>query len=390
MLLIHPHLIQAKRRRLANAVSRLGPGCRRWTNLKRTLGERLLFAGLLINHLHSSNIEMLRLPDVNGLSVWFNAVVLHGLNCVIMDTSKLAITICMTIMTIICFLEAFDSCDKHFSLRDPEMAALINRTYPSCDQRNLSAELPICQIDGENTVDTCYAPPGRLPALPACPDGTWNRTCYPRTSVNMIYMNCVCHSVVQVTENIRETHFENWQKLDPPVNGAYYRRRLMMDTECIGQELVKIFLNPIVKAHSLLDSVYTSSSFYENGHEAHRARIDNYLTACCGWASGPGDLSNPWLAITLPTEYLIKGMMIKKRCDPPKTDQYVTKVTVTTSHDDVTYQDVVAREDLSAGYDADITAYIVFTQVYTTRFWLIQVNAYNVYPAMKCDLLCIK
>ena len=83
-------------------------------------------------------------------------------------------------------------------------------------------------------------------------------------------------------------------------------------------------------------------------------------------------------------------MMIKKRCDPPRTNHYVTKVTVTTSHDNVTYQDVVAREDLSAGYDADITAYIVFTQVYTTRFWLIHVNAYNSYPAMKCDLFCIK
>ena len=166
-----------------------------------------------------------------------------------MDTSKLAITICITIMAIIGLIEASD---KHFSLTDPEMAALINRTYPSCEQRNFSIELPICQIDDENTVDTCYTPPGRLPALPACPDGAWNRTCYPRTSVNMIYMDCVCHSVVQVTDNIRETHWENWQKLDPPVKGAYYRRRLMMDTECIGQEFVKICLNPIVKAHSLL------------------------------------------------------------------------------------------------------------------------------------------
>ena len=310
-----------------------------------------------------------------------------------MDTSKLAITICMTIMTNIGLIEAFsDSCDKHFSLGDPEMAALINSTYPSCDQRNFSIELPICQVYGENTVDTCYAPHGRLPALPACPDGTWNRTCYPKTSVDMIYMDCVCHSVVQVTDNIRETHWENWQKLDLPVNGAYYRRRLVMGTECIGQEFVKIPLNPIVKAHNLPDSVYTASSFNKDKHEAYRARLDKYLTWCCGWAPVPADLTNPWLAITLPTEYLIKGIMIQKRCDAPYTYQYVTMVTVTTSHDDVTYQHVVAREDLSDGYDADITAYIVFTQVYTTRFWLIHVNAYNAdgqypYPTMKCDLL---
>ena len=312
----------------------------------------------------------------------FIRVSLHDLSRVIMATSKLSITICMTIVTIIGLIEASsDSCDKHFSLTDPEMAALINQTYPSCDQRNFSAELPICQITGENTVDPCYAPPGRLPALPACSDGTWNRTCYPRISVNMIYMDCVCHSVVQVTDNIRETDWENWQKLEPPVNGAHYRRRLMMDTECIGQEFVKISLNPIVATHILPDNVFSASSEYGTKRVAYKARIDNYFDKSCGWSPKATDTTNPWLAITLPTEYLIKGMMIKKRCDPPDTDQYVTMVTVSTSHDDVTYQDVVAREDLSAGYDADITAYIVFTQVHITRFWMIHVNAYNSYPA---------
>ena len=283
-----------------------------------------------------------------------------------------------------------DSCDKHLSLRGAEMTALIRHTYPSCDQRDFSIELPICQIDRENAVDTCYASHGRLPALPACPDGTWNRTCYPKSSLHMfqkIHMDCVCHSGVPTTDNIRETDWENWQKLDPPVNGAHYRRRLMMGTECIGQEFVKISLEPIVATHSLPNSVYSSSLPYVTDHEPHRARIDNYGGYMCGWAAKAGDVNNPWLAITLPTAYSVKGMIIKKRCDSPYTNQYVTKVTVTTSYDDVTYQDVVVRQDMSAGYDADITAYIVFTQVYTTRFWLIRVNAYNSYPTMKCDLL---
>ena len=279
--------------------------------------------------------------------------------------------------------------DMSFSLRGPEIAALINRTYPSCDQRNFSIELPICQIDSKKTVDTCYAPPGRLPSLPACPDGTWNITCYPRTSGDIKDIECICHSSVQIIGDIRETHWENWQHLDPPVNGAHYKRRLMMDTECIGQDLVRIILEPIVKTHSLPDSVYTASSIHsvENYHGPQRARIDNYITSPCGWVPSAADKNNPWLAITLPTEYSVKGMMIKKRCDTSHKNQWVTMVTVSTSHDDVTYQDVVVREDLSAGYDADITAYIVFTQVYTTRFWVIHVNDYNVYPAMKCDLL---
>ena len=163
----------------------------------------------------------------------------------------------------------------------------------------------------------------------------------------------------------------------------------MMDTECIGQEIVKILLTPIVSTHNLPDSVYTASSYEDVNHEAYRARIDNYFSLACAWQADLANDANPWLAITLPTEYLIKGMVIKKRCDPPYDNQYVTMVTVTTSHDDVTYQDVVAREDLSDGYHSDLSAHLLFPQVYTTRFWMIHINAHNIGATMKCDLLQI-
>ena len=55
------------------------------------------------------------------------------------------------------WIEASDSCDRHLGLRGPEMIALINRTYPFCDQRKFSGELPICEIDSENTLDTCHS-----------------------------------------------------------------------------------------------------------------------------------------------------------------------------------------------------------------------------------------
>ena len=112
----------------------------------------------------------------------------------IMALSQFFIVVLM--LTIRMLETSSDFCDMSFGSRGPGVAALINRTYPSCDQRNFSIELPICQIDSENTIDTCYAPPGRLPSLPVCPDDTWNRTCYPRTSVNMIHIACVCHSSV--------------------------------------------------------------------------------------------------------------------------------------------------------------------------------------------------
>ena len=281
----------------------------------------------------------------------------------------------MLAVTIEIICSSSNSCDQHFSLRGPELAALVNRTYPSCRQMDLSAGSRICQI----TTAT------------ACPDGTWNRTCYPReSSTDMIHMDCACDSaaVLRNTGNAesRETFWEDWQ-----AHGSNYRRRLMMDTECIGQEFatLPVPLKPIVATYDLPDSIFTASSFYGIEHEEFRARIDRYKDYVCAWLPTGTD-ANPWLAIKLPTVYLIKGMLVKKRCDAPFTAQYVTMVTVSTSHDDVTYQDVVTSEDLSNGYDADDTAYITFAEVHSTRYWLIALEAWNQIGAMKCDLLGIQ
>ena len=180
-------------------------------------------------------------------------------------------------------------------------------------------------------------------------------------------MDYVRHSaVVLLNTDNAATSRENWQ-----AHGAYYRRHLMMDTECIGQEFailpVGLLLKPIVATYNLPDSIFTASSFYAASHEQFRARIDNYNVYACAWIPLTSD-PNLWLAIKLPTVYLIKGMLIKKRCDGLYTYQYVTMVTVSTSNDDVSYQDVVSDEDLSNGNDADDTAYITFAQIHSTRF----------------------
>ena len=309
-----------------------------------------------------------------------------------MALSQLGLVIIMLTVTIEIIYSSSDACDQHFSLRGPELAAMVNRTYPSCDQVDLSAGSRICQINYESTGDMRHANDATLPALTtACTDGTWNRTCYPReSSTDMIQMDCVCHSAMVLlnTDNAapRETNWENWQ-----AHGANFRRRLMMDTECIGQEfaILPVPLKPIVATYDLPDSIFTASSGMGADHEEFRARIDNYNYYACGWIAPASD-ANPWLAIKLPTVFLIKGMLFKKRCDEPFTTQYVTMVTVATSAEDVTYQDVVTNEDLSNGYDADDTAYITFAQVHFTRFWIIHVIAWNHFAAIKCDLLGIQ
>ena len=307
-----------------------------------------------------------------------------------MALSQLSLGILMLTVTIEIIYSSSDACDQHFSLRGPELAALVNRTYPSCDQMDLSVGPRICQINCESKVDMCHANYGTLLALTtACPDGTWNRTCYPiELSTDMTHMNCICHSAVVVrnTDNARETNWEKWQ-----AHGANFRRRLMMDTECIGQEfaILPVPLKPIVATYDLPDSIFTASTYHGANHEQFRARIDKYNDYVCAWVPKTTE-TNHWLAIKLPTVYLIKGMLFKKRCDVGFETQYVTMVTVSTSADDVTYQDVVTNEDLSNGYDADDTAYITFAQVHFTRFWIIHVIAWNHHAAMKCDLLGIQ
>ena len=58
----------------------------------------------------------------------------------------------------------------------------------------------------------------------------------------------------------------------------------------------------IVANYSLPDSVYSASSAY-GGHGTERARIDNYFNPPC--SSSASDFVQPWLKISLPSEYLV-------------------------------------------------------------------------------------
>ena len=279
-------------------------------------------------------------------------------------------------------------CGEDLTTKGPKVRALISRRFPSCRDVDFTSELPICEL-GED--DGRWSTPNNMhPTLPACPGGTWNRTCYPAPANDVIYdLRCVCHSSVHVTADVRATYWSDVEELSVPVNGAPYTRRLMMEgEECIAQEYIKagppLPIGPIITDYTLPDSIFTASSSYDGNYVPYKARLDNYFAApYCGWISG-GD-SEKWLGITLPDTYMVTGLVVERKCH---TGEYLTVTTVTTSSDGVTWQDVLRNEAFSGLYDADYLAYIWFAQSYISRHWRIyRIGATSTNPRIKVDLM---
>ena len=197
-----------------------------------------------------------------------------------------------------------------------------------------------------------------------------------------MFYTCVCRSGVHITEDVRNTSWSSLELITPPVHGAYYAMRLMLDGgECITREF--ILDKPIVSSFGLPDTVYSASSSWDGNSLPYNARFGAY-TVSCAWLAHIND-GQPWLAITLPTEdYIISGVIIKKRFTNPA--QYVKRVTISTSVDGVAWQDVIVDEV----YD-DIVSGVRFSVVFTTRYWKIFVKAFGTTTAaMKCDLSGVK
>ena len=105
----------------------------------------------------------------------------------------------------------------------------------------------MCEVheEEEEGGDTCRISAARLPALHTpCPDGTWNRTCHPLSTLGSIYhMNC--QSIVAIPDDVRATYWSDLEAPNPPVNGVFYIRRLRMEGEgCITQGMINV--GPVV------------------------------------------------------------------------------------------------------------------------------------------------
>ena len=273
-------------------------------------------------------------------------------------------------------------------------AILVSDKYPRCKDVNLHTERLVCEIHSQEDemkierfgLSGCYG------STLSCAEGDI-KTCMPLMISNTLHYQCYCHLNEQGTV-VSDYYWTLWGK--NRFHEFIYNRKLFInnDDDHVADEYRRFApgVQYVVANNSLPDSVFTASSHHvsslrQSWFIPKRARIDNYFDLACAWASGKNDRDYPWLKISLPDRYQVIGVYIKQRCDYL---QYPTVIDVTTSVDDVLWQDVVRGEDIAtrySSYDKQGSVRVWFSRSYTTRYWKVYIPESHVYPSLKCDLL---
>ena len=272
---------------------------------------------------------------------------------------------------------------------------LVEESYMPCSEVDFHNQRLVCEIrSGEDEakierfgLSGCYG------STLSCAEGVI-KTCMPLMTINTLHYQCFCHKPEVAIPAVSDYYWSGWQNLTKRFRRFIYHRQLLINnrTDYVAEEYSRIStgVQYIVANNSLPDSVFTASSYWANNtaHSPKRARIDNYFTSACAWAAAYKKYDfAPWLKITLPGEFEVIGVYIRQRCDIV---QYPTVIDVTTSVDDVLWQDVVIEEDIATrytDYDTQGSVSLWFPRSYTTRYWKIYIIEYNRHPSMKCDLI---
>ena len=208
----------------------------------------------------------------------------------------------------------------------------------------------------------------------------------PLMTINTLHYQCYCQSDEEGIKINNVYQWSQWVELSHNFKDFRYTRRLMIDNgnDYVAEEYSRHITYFIVANFSLPDSVYSASSEHDANHGAIRARIDNYFDVPCCW-SARGSEQDPWLMISLPKEYVIKGAYIKRRCDYH--NQYPTMVDVMTSSNKLTWESVVSGDNIELSSDDTAFVNIWFSKKYISKYWRVIISAFVSHPSMKCDLL---
>ena len=283
----------------------------------------------------------------------------------------------------------FYDCEDARYLSLSSVMHLLGRVYPGCQQVDIQTEWVICEVNNEQ--DAIMLTEGSSTCgQSTCPDGSMMKTCYPVSSSHSAHQyDCVCESVLNPDMIEDETYWGDWEK--GTWNDYVHRRQLLIGTPptCLMEEYLKKDFAAIIYTAGFTDpdSLYSASSDHGWFHEAFRARFGAHTSAACAWCAANGD-SALWLQISLPVHpvYLVRGTMIKKRCDWPFDDQRPNVIDITTSSDDLNWQDVLLSHDITNSYTNGETS-VWFDSASTNRYWKIHIVEFHAGASMKCDLL---
>ena len=263
---------------------------------------------------------------------------------------------------------------------------ILALNFQTCNAVDLNSNHLICEIHSKD--DVFVRSSGCEMPEPLCPDGSINKTCFPMRDDKILSYQCMCHSRRRADFIVPVTAWTTWAASTNPYQPFAGERSLILPlvNQAVAQEFRRMDVF-IISYYNLPSSVFSASST-SAGHEAFRAHLNFGGVGPCAWL---GTGSTPWLQITLLTQYVIVGAVIKQRCDSPHTNQYATRVKITTSVNGVSWETIIESEDVIYDvYDGQGKYSMWFPREYTNRYWRIQIIAYNEFPALKVDLVGCK
>ena len=241
-----------------------------------------------------------------------------------------------------------------------------------------------CEIisDEDEMKIQAYLKIGCYPSDVSCSESEV-KTCQPVVKVNSVLYKSFRRSLSADDREVSNANLMPWLAISPPLREFTYSRRISDSNP--ATEYTQKPLRFIVSHYDLDDSVFTASSHHSSCVPA-RSRIDaynNYPTAWCTPVDSPGE----WLHIDLLSNYVVRGVLIKERLEGP---QRTEAITVKSSSDGNNWYSIITDQDIVSLYRPSsyaAAATVWFSGAVINRYWRIYVMAYNVKPAMKCDLI---
>ena len=217
-------------------------------------------------------------------------------------------------------------------------------------------------------------------------ENTEVKTCQPVVTLNTLSYKCFCRSLSDNDTDISNANLIPWQALSRHMRGFTYNRQISGGHP--ATEYSKKPLRFIISHYNLDDSVFTASSNWPTCPPA-RARIETYNDHPNGWCSSVRS-SDEWLQVDLLGHYVVRGVLIKKRSDYGQYGQYPEGISVKSSDDGNDWDPIITDLDIVSVYRPSSygdAATVWFPQAATNRHWRIHINAYFIWPSMKCELI---
>ena len=273
---------------------------------------------------------------------------------------------------------------------------LLSESYQTCQSVDLNQDRFVCEIHSQDDENSLVCPGVSKCKMPVtlCPDGSINKTCFPIKVDYSLSYQCICHSKRRADSIVPVTEWTTWTTSTNPYQSFIYERSLTVPS--LHWDVLQEFSDyapanvNIISYYKLATSVYSASATWNGGCcAASRASIDFTLDVmACSWV---GTDPPHWLQMSLPTEYVVSGVLIKQRCDSCCHNQYATTVKITRSADGSSWEIVIDSEDLTYdSYDGHGSAIVWFPRAHIAKYWRIQILNYNAHPSMKADLIGYK